>query len=248
MVLINAPFGCGMQKACWLCSQLAGCPFSALTPSELSELAAYKQSLSFRKNTIVYSHGVRADSVYVLCQGSVKLVWCTNRGDQRIVGFIKPGEMFGLDSLLPDSTRPFTAVTRTSCEVVCFDRKDFSRVLRSKPHFLWRFAAILNLALQESQRARMLLSGDRARTRLANALQLCTSVGDLKEVELAEILGISSETVSRKLQNPETKSMARRTPRPTSQYNSRTNVSASNSKNEPNTVKPIVMTKIKKCG
>jgi CRP-like cAMP-binding protein len=75
-------------------------------------LQSYRHPLCLRRNTIVYSQGGSAEGVYFLCQGTIKLLWVTEDGEQRIVGFITAGEIFGLDSLIPGSTRVFTAVTQ----------------------------------------------------------------------------------------------------------------------------------------
>jgi CRP/FNR family cyclic AMP-dependent transcriptional regulator len=192
----------GMTKDCCLCSHLAGCLFSALTREELSQLASYRRPLCLQKNTIVYSQGGSAEGVYFLCQGTMKLVWVAEGGEQRIVGFIRAGEMFGLDSLIPGSARVFTTITRGKCEVIYFDRRNFSRILRSKSGFLLRFAAILNHSLHQSQLSHVLLSGNRVRKRVQNALLQCAlGISDLKQVELAQLLGVSAETINRKLRN-----------------------------------------------
>jgi len=190
-----------MKKDCCLCSHLAGCIFSALTEEELCQLASYQRPLCLLKNTIVYSQGASAEGVYFLCQGTVRLVWVNDSGEQRIVGFIKAGEMFGLDSLLPGGARVFTAITRENSEVVYLDHRRFSRVLRSQPRFLLRFAAILNLSLHQSQLSHLLLSGNRVQKRLDHALHCASGISDVKQVELAQLLGVSAETVNRRLRN-----------------------------------------------
>jgi len=188
-----------MLGRCSACSSLPKCLFSALTPKELDQLASFQRELRFNKNAIIYPQGGPAESVYFLCRGTVSLVAVGGNGTKRIAAFIRPGEMFGLDSLLPEQSRLFTAVARECCACVYIHRNEFARVLRLHPPFMWRFVALLNQLLHRSEQRHLLLSGERIRDRLRNALLQCGSIRDVKQVEIAELLGVPSETVSREL-------------------------------------------------
>jgi CRP-like cAMP-binding protein len=189
-----------MERDCNRCSQLPDCLFSPLGSAELHQLACHERKVQFTKGTTIYTQGTTADSIYVLCKGTVSLMSLDINGRKRIACFARSGEPFGLDSLLPQNGRLYTAVARELCEAVCLSRDTFARLLRSRPGLMWRFVAALNVSIHQSQQWRLLFTGDRIRKRLANALVECQSyVGNVSQVELSELLGIPTETVNRQI-------------------------------------------------
>ncbi len=69
--------------------------------------------------------GMPADAVFFLKGGSVRLVVSDALGSERVGRFLWAGEIFGLESVLPQGVYGFTAVTREP-SVVCFvDRQSF---------------------------------------------------------------------------------------------------------------------------
>jgi len=152
------------------------------------------------KNAIIYQQGFPADAVFFLRDGTVKLLGLSAMGTQRIVGILKSGEMFGLDSLLPGRTRVFTAVTRDRSQLCFIERGLFIRALRSAPDLLWKFSTVLNLAMHEAQQEKLTTAGSSVHNRLEIALNECGKRNlRLKQIELAELIGATPETVNREL-------------------------------------------------
>ncbi len=188
------------RSHCETCDSLPDCLFSSFEERELQNIFSWLTSIQLPRNTTIYHEGLPADGVYVLCCGTVKLLTVSDGGMRRIAGLLSRGEMFGLDSLLPGRQRVFTAMTRERCELCFIDRDRFVRLLRSTPDFLWRLTNTLNLSLHKAQRLKLSISGDRVRNRLYTALVECNNRDlHLKQIELAEIVGVSPETVNREL-------------------------------------------------
>lgn len=190
------------KSRCQTCAQMPDCLFSTLNEHELQDVhsLSWLVCLQLPKNTNIYREGLPADGVYVLRDGSIKLLTVSERGMQRIAAILRRGEMFGLDSLLPGNQRVFTAIARERCEVCFINRERFTQLLRSKPELLWRLTNMLNFTLHEAQRAKLSISGDRVRSRLYTALLECNNRElHVRQVELAEIIGVPPETVNREL-------------------------------------------------
>jgi len=143
-----------------------------------------------------------ADDVYILCDGCVKLLAGGEGAKSRIAALVRPGEWFGLDALLPDPRRSFTAVARQTSAVCYVERGHFCEVMQTDASLSWQLTTMLNRLLHDAQESNVLLSGQRLDVRLLNALQLCKARSiALKQVEIARLLGVSTEAINRELRS-----------------------------------------------
>lgn len=88
---------------------------SADTVSVLSAAAAQKQ---FSKGGIVFHQGDRADRVFVVCAGWIKLSRTTAQGEESIAGLFTRGDIFGETSILDAAAYPFTAAAAEDAAVI----------------------------------------------------------------------------------------------------------------------------------
>ena len=98
------------HAVCKQCEFSIHCP---LVPSRPSDTIIAKRS-DFAKHRGIYSMGMPADAVCVVKAGSVRLVFSDALGGERVCRFVWPGDVFGLESLLPGTEYSFTAVARAS--------------------------------------------------------------------------------------------------------------------------------------
>ena len=74
---------------------------------------------------IIFLEGQQADTAYVILKGEVQVA-AQGDADNRVVGRLKAGEIFGEMALLrPDGKRTATTVSRDGCELLVVDRKFF---------------------------------------------------------------------------------------------------------------------------
>src|SRR5258708_11588554 len=83
---------------------------------QASRLAAASEPLRVRRESAIFSEGEASSHVYILISGVAKLCY-VNRDQRVLVGFVGPGEVFGLSSLLPQTTRPFRCEAYSDCLV-----------------------------------------------------------------------------------------------------------------------------------
>ncbi|MFZ0245026.1 MAG: Crp/Fnr family transcriptional regulator, partial [Candidatus Binatus sp.] len=79
-------------------------------------LAANSTGLKVRREDAIFMEGEASSRVYILLSGVAKLCY-VNRDQRVLVGFVGPGEIFGLSSLLGQSTRPFRCEAYSDCTV-----------------------------------------------------------------------------------------------------------------------------------
>jgi CRP/FNR family transcriptional regulator len=107
--------------------------FSGLTPDEMSRIAAHARSFRKARGEFVYMPGDRADFVYILKQGRIKLSVLSESGKEIAIDIIEPGEIFGEFALVDESPRSNMAQALDDILVWVFSKHDFTRLLTSQP-------------------------------------------------------------------------------------------------------------------
>jgi len=144
----------------------------AIDPIEqaLNSLSFGKRVLNLRQNQDVFRQGERADALYYIQQGKVKLVVVSFAGKEATLSVMGRREFFGLGSLQLRSQRLATATTLEPSVIVRIDRDVMLRELRNHP-----------------QLNEMLMTQLLSRT-LTLQKDLCTHIFDPSEKRLARVL------------------------------------------------------------
>lgn len=107
--------------------------FSGLDPGEMSRIAAHARSLRKARGEFIYIPGDRADFVYILKQGRVKLSVLAESGKEIAIDIIQPGEIFGEFALVDESPRSNMAQALDDMLVWVFSKRDFTHLLTTQP-------------------------------------------------------------------------------------------------------------------
>src|ERR1044071_3005538 len=107
--------------------------FSGLDPEEMSRIAAHARSLRKARGEFIYMPGDRADYVYILRQGRVKLSVLAESGKEIAIDIIQPGEIFGEFALVDESPR--SNMTQALDDVLMWvvAKREFTELLSSQP-------------------------------------------------------------------------------------------------------------------
>ena len=150
---------------------------------------------NYQAHDIVFAQGDRADSVYFIQRGKVKLSVTSERGKEAVVAVLGENDFFGEGSLIAQSLRLATATALAQCSLDRIEKSKMLSALHDEPAFSDRFTAHL---LTRNSRAeadlvdQLLNSSEK---RLARALLLLANFG--KEGRPEPILGkISQETLA----------------------------------------------------
>jgi len=106
--------------------------FSGLEQSEMTEIAAAARSLRKGRGEFVYIPGDRADSVYVLKKGRIKLSVLSESGKEIAIDIIQPGEMFGEFALIDESVRSNMTQALDEVTILVFNKRDFVNLLKNQ--------------------------------------------------------------------------------------------------------------------
>lgn len=174
-----------------------------------------KTTMSYRKGDVVFQEGERCESVFALCEGSVKLVANSRDGRGLLVRFVIPGEVLGLaEAVLGPTPFEYSAIAVEPSVLAVIARERFMRLINSYP----RAARALTIALSEQYKdaqhaTKFLAFGETATLRLARILlEWAAERGEpfeggvriplvMTHLELAQTVGATRETVTRILGN-----------------------------------------------
>ena len=125
-------------------------------------------------------------------------------GHEQILGLLVAGQLTGFET--SDATYPYTATALTPVEVCCITHKEMLRVLEENPTVALSVIQLFHDELTQAQAMIRNLGIKAAHARVASFILSLFPVGAdpaeslplvLSRLEIAELLGLSEETVSR---------------------------------------------------
>ena len=179
-------------------------PFlGALTDVETRELLKRALTKHIPANEVVFRKDDPADGLYGVLAGTVLIVAESADGKELILNQHDAGEFFGEVALLDGEGRSAAARTREASDLVFLGRAEFLAFLSQRPEAMLRIMALLCARLR---RATSLVEDSaflNVSSRLAKQLIALIDRGAptlrLSQKELAQMLGVSREFVSKQL-------------------------------------------------
>ncbi len=191
------------QGECLACDGRENSFFAGLSPDALAQLHVDVDNVMLPAATPMYEAGARAESLWVLRTGAVKLLAASWDGMQRIVRVLKPGDVVGLEGLLA-GTFAHTAVPVAEVRACRIPLRAVQRLCLDHASFQWNLMQKWQAALRETEQwlVDMASTAASARVRMARLL-LRLRDGDSNRIynftreDLGLMLGITIETASR---------------------------------------------------
>ena len=107
--------------------------FSGLESEEMTRIATHARSLRKTRGEFIYIAGDRADFVYILKRGRVKLSVLAETGREIAIDIIQPGEIFGEFALVDESLRSNMVQALDEVLMWVFSKHDFTKLLTTQP-------------------------------------------------------------------------------------------------------------------
>jgi len=172
----------------------------------LDKVWSGRATVTYAKDQVVFAQGDRADSVFHLQKGKLKLTVVSNQGKEAVIALLAEGDFFGEGCLAGQSKRMSTATTMTDCVTVRMAKPEMVQVLHDEPVFSEQFLHYLlsrNIRIEEDLVDQLFNSSEK---RLARVLLLLANFGKPSKVEpvmtkmsqemLAEIIGTTRARVN----------------------------------------------------
>jgi CRP/FNR family transcriptional regulator, cyclic AMP receptor protein len=172
----------------------------------LSTVDGGRTVATYQQNQKVFSQGDRADSVFYIQEGKVKVSVISDQGKEAVVALHGNGDFFGEGCLIGQPRRLATVVAVTECVIMRLDKASIVRVLHDEPKFSEMFMSYLltrNARVEEDLVDQLFNSSEK---RLARALLLMANFGKegapqaviakISQETLAEMIGTTRSRVS----------------------------------------------------
>ncbi len=195
--------------SCRACSLNPFCIPHGLAPSEIEALDdIIERPPPIGRNSSVFRQGEDFDSIYIVRAGAFKLYTTSLSGEEQVVGFYLPGEIFGLDGI-DEGVHRCTAKALTSstiCRIPYLQLQSLSMQTKGLNAHLWR---LMSREIRSDQNLQLLLSRKSAEERLSSfllnlaihhqrrRLSPVTFQLPMSRSDIAGYLGLAVETVSR---------------------------------------------------
>jgi CRP/FNR family transcriptional regulator len=193
--------------SCKLCSKGFFCH---LPKTVMEAFQLIKFTIGYPAGATLFVEGQVCRGIYVLCRGRVKLSVTSSDGHTIILKISQPGEVLGLNAAIAEIPYETTAETGQPCQVNFVKRSDFLKLLaehsEASMHAAMQVGSDCQQAYQQlrsftmsssSQRmARLILEWSQEDSGAATAHGIKVA---LTHDEIAQIIGMSRETVTRTL-------------------------------------------------
>lgn len=182
--------------------------FRGLPRERLERLAEKLRRKSVPAGTNMITADQPGEVVYVLLEGTVKILIEQMDGREVILAFLGPGDTVGEMSLVDSAGRSANVMTMEKCTFLWMDRTTFQDLLRNVPEFAQNLVRLLSSRLRMANEQIQSLSSLDVAGRLARQiLAFSERYGEpeeegtrislrLTQSDLAELVGASRERVN----------------------------------------------------
>lgn len=198
-----------LKKSCSDCSLQELCLPRGLNRQALEQLEkVIKRTLTLQNGEHLFRINDEFKYIYALRSGSIKLHLLDAEGNNQILGFYFPGEIFGLDAI--DQKQHLCNATALETSSYCaFPFSSLADVCQTVPDLQRQIFRLMSRELSYENELLLTIGKKNAEERLATFLltlsrrfqQLGYSAVDIKlsmaRQEIANYLGLTNETVSR---------------------------------------------------
>jgi len=190
---------------CHVCEPRGGClGLQLLNNAEVSEHLKQARRIS-RKGEHVFREGEEADAFYVVRSGSLKSYLVTEDGEEQVLGFYLPGDVFGLDTT-ETQQRMSSAITLETTSLCRFphaylaDKAQGSNLLRITAEQMQRdHNLVLMLARKDADGRIASFLDDLACRYWSRGYSASAFLLSMSRQDIGCYLGLAVETVSRTL-------------------------------------------------
>ncbi|NUT49508.1 MAG: Crp/Fnr family transcriptional regulator [Saccharothrix sp.] len=177
----------------------------------LHALEAAGEALAFDRDHVIFTEGEPSDRLYFIQSGKVKITRQASHDKKHMLALFGPSNIFGEVSLYDPKPRGCTATAVTEVHLLSLDRPMLRHWIAHDPNFSEGLLRALARRLRDTHSTVIDSMTNDARGRLAKVLiELAMRFGsrgvngwwvthDLKQVELAQLVGATRETVNKVL-------------------------------------------------
>lgn len=185
--------------------------FRAVSDDDLDAMLAIAQATRLNAGDAVFQQGQAADSFFILLHGHLKVMQTTAEGNQVMVRYVIPGEVFGIAKAMRRPSYPASCFAVEESIVLGWPSSEWDRFVSGNLQFAANALQTVGERLHDAHARIQELSTEEVEQRVARCiLRLVDSSGEethegiainfpITRQEIAEMTGTTLHTVSRLL-------------------------------------------------
>jgi CRP-like cAMP-binding protein len=183
--------------------------FAGLSADQRAEILREARSIRYAKGALVFEQGGDAASFFILLHGHLRVEKTTPQGEQIVVRYVSPGELFGVAQAMALKQYPATAVAAIDSVALRWPSTSWPALIARFPSIAAGALQTVGTRLQDTQTRVMELSSEQVEQRVAHALLRLAKQAGRKVVsgieidfpitrqDVAQMTGTTLHTVSR---------------------------------------------------
>ncbi|HEY7764228.1 MAG TPA: Crp/Fnr family transcriptional regulator [Aestuariivirgaceae bacterium] len=144
--------------------------FSAMTDMDLDDVMARAKALRIPKGMAVFEQGQQASAFYVLLQGRLKVVQVTPDGQQVVIRFVVPGDIYGIAKALNRPDYPATATAIVDSVTLAWDMTIWDEFMARHPTLALNVMKMMGRRVQDAHTRVKEMATEDVERRVAHAL------------------------------------------------------------------------------
>ncbi len=183
--------------------------FQGLAAEQIDDVLREARSMRYARNTAIFRQGDPAHSFFLLLHGHLRVVKVTPDGQQVVVRYIVPGEVFGVAVTIGLDSYPATAIAAVDSVALMWPSTAWPRLSAKYPALAANTLRTMGRRLQDAHTRVVEMSTEQVERRVAHALlRLAGQAGrkvqagveidfPISRQDVAEMTGTTLHTVSR---------------------------------------------------
>jgi CRP/FNR family transcriptional regulator len=185
--------------------------FSVLHENELREVVDRIIKRQYKKGQVIFFEGDISDRLYIINRGKVKVYTYNKEGREQILYILSDGDFIGDLSLLKRGQLQFNAEAIEDVDICILTKQDFDNMVTRNPQITLKMLEVVHDRIISLERLVQTLSTKDVDARIAGLLlSFSKDFGEsadsgikinlpLSREEMANYIGVTRETISRKL-------------------------------------------------
>jgi CRP/FNR family transcriptional regulator len=174
--------------------------FSSLSEKELSELATVSYLSHYDKDAIIFTQGEMSKNLMILIDGVVSIYKHDSKGNEVVIGYFNRYALLAEAATLRKIPLPSTARFQTDGAILKISLEGFEKFLLSHSKLAYQIIQSLLEKIDLLQQNIHFNLAATSKEKVLNFYQKNPKLAlDLKQYEIASILGMTPETLSRNI-------------------------------------------------
>ena len=174
--------------------------FSFMNEEELTSLTEICSLANYEQGALLFMQGERSKNLLVLVEGLVSVYKNDDKGNEIVIGFFRPFSFIAEPAILKKLPFPSSAVFKTSGSILKIDLEAFEKDFIRNPRISYEIIQSLLNKIQLLQQNIHFNIASTAKEKILHFYKQNPSLGlELKKYEIAALLGMTAETLSRNI-------------------------------------------------